>query len=193
MFGGKTEYAISELRAAVAVGRRVRAYKHVIDNRYDPDHLVTHRNETFDALRVPDAESIAIDVFELTGGALGSEFERGELARPRADLVAIDEGHFFRMALIPVVEQLLAAGVSVIVIGITHDAWGRPFEPMPQLAAMADQVVLRQAPCRTCGTPAAYTQRLTRIDSLHMVGGLDDYEPRCREHFTPLPGPPEIR
>ena len=50
-----------------------------------------------------------------------------------------------------------------------------------------------QAPCRICGDPAPFTQRTTPVNTLHMVGGLDDYEPRCAEHFTPLSGPPEKR
>lgn len=174
MFAGKTEYVIARLRQAAADGMAVKAFKHAIDNRYDPDHLVTHRRDHFEALRVPDAASI----LPLVEGA---------------DLVAIDEGHFFKTALIPVVQALLDRGLWVIVAGISHDAWGRSFDPMPQLAAIADEPVILEAPCRVCGKPAPYTQRLTPINTLHMVGGLDDYEPRCGEHFTPLPGPPEKR
>lgn len=174
MFGGKTEYMIARLRQAASRGRRVRAFKHCIDDRYDPDHLVTHRHDRFDAIRAGDGDAI---------------LEHSQ----DADFVAIDEGHFFKNELLPVVRALLDRGVSVIVAGITHDAWGRPFEPMPQLAEMADAVVLKQAPCRVCGAPSPYTQRMTQVDTLHMVGGLDDYEPRCAAHFTPLAAPPETR
>jgi thymidine kinase len=174
MFSGKTEHTIARLREAVSEGRTVRAFKHSIDNRYDPEHLVTHRRDHFEAIRVPNAEAIP----SLCDGA---------------DLVAVDEGHFFRMPLIRVVRTLLDRGISVLVAGISHDAWGRPFEPMPQLVEMADTVVTLEAPCRVCGKPSPFTQRLTPINTLHMVGGLDDYEPRCREHFTPFPGPPEQR
>ena len=174
MFAGKTEHMIARLRQAVTEGRNVKAFKHSIDNRYDPDHLVTHRRDQFDAVRVPSADAIP----PLCDGV---------------GFVAIDEGHFFKMALIAVVRALLDRGISVIVAGISHDAWGRPFEPMPQLVELADEVVTLESPCRVCGKPAPYTQRLTPINTLHMVGGLDDYEPRCREHFTPFPGPPEQR
>jgi len=110
-----------------------------------------------------------------------------------ADFLAIDEGHFFGIALIEVVESLRAVGKAVLVAGITNDAWGRPFPPMPQLCALADSVVVKQAPCRVCGRPAPFTQRLSAVNTQHMVGGLDDYEPRCDEHFTPLATPPEVR
>lgn len=171
MFGGKTEHVIARLRQERALGRTVKAFKHAIDNRYDPDHLVTHREDRFDAVRVSSAESI----MAYCDGV---------------DVVAIDEGHFFKMALVSVVRTLLDRGMTVIVAGITHDAWGRPFEPLPQLAEMADEEVVRQAPCRVCGEPSPFTQRMTPVDTLYMIGGLGEYEPRCAKHFTPLPGPP---
>ncbi len=174
MFGGKTEHTIAQLYRARESGLCVRAFKHQIDDRYDVNHLVTHRRESFDAVRVKNAAAI-LDQIE------------------GVDLVAIDEGHFFKMALVPVVEEILARGVSVIVAGITHDAWGRPFEPMPQLCTIADCVVVKNAPCRICGTSAPYTQRMTEVNTEHMVGGLDDYEPRCKAHFKPLSIPPEVR
>lgn len=174
MFGGKTERMIALLRQAVTDGLRVRAFKHAIDNRYDPTHLVTHRQDRFDAQPVPDATAILDRVADV-------------------DVVAVDEGQFFKRALVPVIEELLRRGKTVLVAGITHDAWGRPFEPIPDLIARSQEEIVCRAPCRICGSPAPYTQRLTPISTLHMVGGLDDYEPRCRAHFTPLPGPPETR
>lgn len=174
MFGGKTEHMIARLRQAESQGLRVRAFKHCIDDRYDPDHLITHRQDQFDAVRVPDAAAILRQCDGI-------------------DVAAVDEGHFFKLGLISVVRKLVNRGISVIVAGISHDAWGRPFDPMPQLEEMADHVVVKEAPCRVCGEPSPYTQRMTRINTIHMVGGLDDYEPRCKAHFTPLPDPPEKR
>lgn len=172
MFAGKTERMIAALRQAQSQGLRVKAFKHCIDNRYDPTHLVTHTQDRFDAVPVPVAEAIL---------AQSQDF----------DFIAIDEGHFFKRPLIAVVRQLLARGTSVIVAGLSNDAWGRPFEPMPQLRGIADVVTTKQSPCRVCGKPAGFTQRMTAVSTLHMVGGLEDYEPRCAEHFTPLRDPPE--
>jgi len=167
MFGGKTEYMIARLREEQARGRRVRAFKHMIDDRYDPDHLVTHRQDRFVATRVGAAEELL------------SESEGYEV-------VAIDEGHFFTPALVEVVRAIRERCLVVIVAGITHDAWGRQFTPIPELARMADREILRQAPCSICGEPSPFTQRMTPVKSAHMVGGLGDYEPRCALHFEPL-------
>lgn len=171
MFSGKTEELISRLRAAQDDGLRVVAFKHAIDNRYDPDHLVTHTHERFEAIRVPDAASIE----RLAAGAA---------------VVGIDEGHFFDRPLIDSVRRLCQAGTRVIVVGLENDAWGRPFEPMPQLAALSLHVVTKRVPCTRCGDAAPYTQRMVPVTDRTMVGGLGEYEPRCRRHFEPLACPP---
>ncbi len=168
MFAGKTEYLIARLRTEQAAGRRVRAFKHAIDDRYAADSLVTHPGDRFEAIRVPSAAALLEHIDE-------------------ADVIAIDEGHFFKQALVPVVQELLRRGVTVLIAGISNDAWGRPFEPMPQLAAQADEEILRQAPCRVCGQPSPYTQRMTPVLTEFMVAGVADYEPRCAAHFEPLP------
>ncbi len=108
-----------------------------------------------------------------------------------ANSVARQQG--FKAALIPVVEELTRRGVTVLVAGITFDSWGRPFDPMPQLAEMADEEIIRQAPCRVCGEPAPFSQRMTPIATEFMIGGADDYEPRCADHFVPSSEPPEER
>lgn len=168
MFGGKTEYLIARLREEEAQGRAVRAFKHIIDDRYEPDYLVTHRQDRFAAARVSSAEDL---LHESEG----------------AEVVAIDEGHFFTPALVEVVRVLRQRGLVVIVAGITHDAWGRHFTPMPELVQMADREILRQAPCSICGEPSPFTQRMTPVRGTLMVGGSGDYEPRCVLHFAPLP------
>ena len=174
MFAGKTERLIAFLREAQKSGRRVRAFKHAIDNRYDATHLVTHRNDSFPAIAVRDVEAILLQCEEI-------------------DCLAVDEGQFFGEALVDAVVKMRSAGKFIIIAGISHDAWGRPFDPMPQLSAVADAVEVQQSPCKICRKPAPYTQRMVPVTTPTMVGGLGDYEPRCAEHFTPLAGEPEQR
>lgn len=173
MFSGKTERLIARLRAARGEGRRVAAFKHRIDDRYDATHLVTHTQDRFDAQRATDAAEI-------------------ERLASDAEVVGIDEGHFFGSALIDVVRRMVAEGRRVIVVGIDRDAWGRPFKPMPQLAAMADEAEQTTAACRRCGATARYSQRMVPVEANIMVGGAEFYEPRCERCFEPLAGrPPE--
>ena len=172
MFAGKTEYVIARLRAEEACGRSVRAFKHAIDARYAADYLVTHARDRYPALRVDEPAAILPQLDQV-------------------DVVAVDEGHFFKRPLIPVVRALLERGLDVLVAGLTYDAWGRPFEPFPNLLLLADEVVVCRAPCRVCGRPAPYTQRLALVRTEFLVGGAGDYEPRCAAHFVALPEPPE--
>lgn len=171
MFSGKTERLIARLRTDEKQGQRVGGFKHTIDDRYDADHLVTHTQDRFGAIRVECAPAI-VD-------------RSGDL-----DTVGIDEGHFFGKSLIQVATTLLADGKRVIVAGIDHDAWGRPFTPMPELAELADRVVHTFAACRKCGGQARYSQRMVPVGTNLMVGGAEAYEPRCVKCFQPLAGDP---
>ncbi len=171
MFAGKTQGLIARLRTAQRDGLAVKAFKHRIDDRYDATHLITHNQDRFDADRAVDAD----DISRKSDGA---------------DVVGIDEGHFFGTRLLVVVKQMVAEGKHVIIAGIDNDAWGRPFPPMPELAAMADEDVLICRPCTKCGRDARFSQRMVPVTTEFMVGGVGEYEPRCADCFTPLPGPP---
>jgi len=172
MFSGKTTLLIGELRAAADAGRRTCAFKHVIDNRYAADELVTHDQQHHPALAVPDSAEL---------------LRRATAAG--AEVVGIDEGHFFGRSLLPVCGELRGRGVRVIVAGLHHDAWGRPFPPFPELRPLADAIRVQTVPCPCCGRPAEYSQRLTAVTDPFMIGGLGEYEPRCAACFRPLPPP----
>ena len=60
-----------------------------------------------------------------------------------------------------VANTLADRGVRVIVAGLDQDYLGRPFEPMPQILAVAEYVDKILAICMQCGAPANRTQRVT--------------------------------
>jgi thymidine kinase len=84
-----------------------------------------------------------------------------------------------------VINTLADRGVRVIVAGLDQDFSGRPFEPMPQILAVAEYVDKILAICMQCGGPANRTQRLTGSTDRVVVGGAQDYEARCRRCFQP--------
>lgn len=167
MLAGKTTRLIERLLHAQARGLRVVAFKHRLDQRYARDALMTHDARRFPAIAVASAEEVA--------HAAGD-----------AGVIAIDEAQFFGPSLIECCEALRALGRHAVVAGIDFDAWGRPFEPLPSLAALADVVETRTAPCTACGRPARYSQRITRVVDGDLVGGPGDFAPRCRSCFVPL-------
>jgi thymidine kinase len=170
MFSGKTARLIDELYAAGAGGHRVLAFKHRLDRRYGLSHLATHDGRRFPATAAATAD-------ELAAGTSG------------ADVVGIDEAQFFGRGLVDVCRALRETGMRVIVAGIHHDAWGRPFPPLPELRRIADSVELLHVPCRVCGQPAEYSQRMVPVTDPDLVGGPREYEPRCWSCFRPLPPP----
>jgi thymidine kinase len=170
MFAGKTARLIALLEAARVRGRRVLAFKHRLDARYDPRHLATHDGRRFDSLTADEPGEI---VDRCTA----------------ADVIGIDEAQFFGRGLVGACEQMRARGQRVIVAGIDHDAWGRPFPPLPQLKEVADAVEQMHAACTICGHPARFSQRVAPLGDADMVGGPGEYQPRCQTCFVPLPPP----
>jgi thymidine kinase len=102
-------------------------------------------------------------------------------------VVGIDEGQFFDMRLIDVADQLANEGKRVIIAGLDQDYRGRPFEPIPQLLAVAEYITKTLAICMVCGNPADRTQRITQSSERVLVGAKDAYEARCRRCFQPPP------
>ena len=58
----------------------------------------------------------------------------------------------------------------MIVAGLDQDYLGRPFEPMPQLLAIAEYITKTLAICVVCGEPANHTQRLVASSDRVLVG-----------------------
>jgi thymidine kinase len=165
MFSGKTEELIRRLRRAQIARQRVEIFKPTIDARYSQDAVVSH-DET--ALR-----SVAVDTAEQILLLAGS-----------ARVVGIDEAQFFGLELIPVVQMLAQQGRRVVIAGLDLDYRGVPFEPVPQLMAVAEYVTKLHAVCMVCGGPAIFSQRLVKEGRRVLVGTKAAYEPRCRNCFV---------
>jgi thymidine kinase len=73
----------------------------------------------------------------------------------------------------------------VIVAGLDQDYLGKPFEPMPQLLAIAEYITKTRAICMVCGNPANHTQRLVASSDRVLLGAQGTYEARCRHCFDP--------
>jgi thymidine kinase len=82
-----------------------------------------------------------------------------------------------------VVEKLARMGKRVIVAGLDQDYRARPFEPMPELLAIAEYITKTLAICVVCGSPANRTYRKVQRGGRVVVGGTEIYEARCRRCF----------
>jgi len=167
MFSGKSEELIRRLRRAQIARQRVQIFKPALDTRYADDAIVSHSE------------------MRISSRAVASSRVLLELVEDDTEVVGIDEGQFFDQELPAVVNELANRGKRVIVAGLDQDYLGKPFEPMPQLLAIAEYITKTLAICMVCGNPANHTQRLVPSGDRVLLGTQGTYEARCRACFDP--------
>jgi thymidine kinase len=167
MFSGKSEELIRRLRRAQIARQKVQIFKPALDTRYSEDHIVSHSE-----MRIPSC-------------AVQTARELLDRVEPDTEVVGIDEGQFFDAGLPAICDALADQGKRVIVAGLDKDYLGKPFEPMPQLLAIAEYITKTLAICMVCGNPANHTQRLVVSGDRVLLGTQGTYEARCRRCFDP--------
>src|SRR5437763_8985186 len=98
-------------------------------------------------------------------------------------MIGIDEANFMGPRLVEISQRLADSGKRVIIAGLDTDYLGRPFPPIPDLLALAEQITKTLAICVRCGKPAKFTQRLIDSKDLIVVGASDSCESSCRRCF----------
>jgi thymidine kinase len=174
MFSGKSEELIRRLRRAQIARQKVQIFKPAIDVRYADDHIVSHSE-----MRIASA-------------VVNSSRRLLEQVDADTEVVGIDEGQFFDLELPTICNTLADQGKRVIVAGLDQDYLGKPFEPMPQLLAIAEYITKTLAICMVCGNPANHTQRLVASEDRVLLGASGMYEARCRACFDPLLALPSV-
>ncbi len=167
MFSGKSEELIRRLRRAEIARQRVQIFKPGIDQRYSDNHIVSHSELKIRSDSVKDAAELEA---------------RLDL---RTEVIGIDEAQFLGEAIVDTVVRLADLGKRIVIAGLDTDYLGRPFHPMPELLAVADEITKTLAICMQCGNPAKHTQRLVANEDLIVVGAEGMYEARCRRCFEP--------
>lgn len=173
MFAGKSEELLRRVRRAQLAGLAVEVVNHSWDERHGAGRVASHAGVSTPSRAASDVRS-----FELL------------LEGRTPDLLAIDEAQFFGEGLVPVVEALVLAGTTVVVAGLCVTFDGRPFEPLPSLMAIADDVTKLTAVCAVCGRDAPFHVRTAAgevgdatVPATEHVGGTETYEARCRLHL----------
>lgn len=167
MFSGKTEELIRRLRRARIAKQKVLIFKPKIDTRYSAEAIVSHSEQSLPSVLLENVN----DILKLSEDA---------------QVIGIDEAQFFSNDLVEICNTLAHQGKRVLVAGLDQDYRGIPFEPMPQLLAIAEYITKSLAICVVCGNPADKTQRKTYAAERVVVGATDVYEARCRKcHYIP--------
>lgn len=166
MFSGKTEELIRRLRRAKFANMNVKIFKPCIDVRYSEDMVVSHDAHSIESTPITDASEMLSCIEDGT------------------QVVGIDEAQFFGENLVDVANQLANHGIRVVCAGLDMDFMGKPFNPMPALMAIAEDVLKVHAICVKCGSPAGYSHRLSKSEELVVLGEKDVYEPLCRHCYN---------
>jgi thymidine kinase len=170
MFSGKTEELIRRLRRAQIAKQKVKIFKPRIDARYSQNSIVSHNEQSLPSILINDIN----EVLEYSDDA---------------QVIGIDEAQFFSEEIVTICNSLASQGKRIIVAGLDQDYTGKPFEPIPQLLAVAEYITKQHAICVVCGNPADKTQRKTTESERVIVGAADIYEARCRKcHYIPEEG-----
>ena len=167
MFSGKSEELIRRLRRAKIARQKVQVFKPRIDARFSDQHIVSHSEMRHESANVHSAADVR------------------SLIEDDTEVVGIDEGQFFDNELVNVANELARRGVRVIIAGLDQDYTGKPWEPMPQLLAIAEYITKTHAICMKCGQSANYSQRTFESEERVAVGAAGMYEARCRMCFVP--------
>jgi len=166
MFSGKTEELIRRLKRAQFANQKIQTFKPVVDTRYSDVDVVSHDLHSISCMPIKEAK-------EMLNVA------------PDVDVVGIDEAQFFGTELVEVVQTLAnERGIRVVIAGLDTDYLGKPFGPMPNLLAIAEDVQKVHAICVKCGNLANHSHRLSKSKKLVVLGEKDVYEPLCRQCFN---------
>jgi thymidine kinase len=165
MFSGKTEELIRRLKRARIANMEVSIFKPQIDTRYHEQKIVSHNENTVQAISVINADEIMNHAY-------------------KTDVFGIDEAQFFDANITEVCTKLAEMGKRVIVAGLDMDYLGNPFGEMPKLMAISNYVTKLHAICIKCGAIASYSYRITSDKKQVVLGEKEHYEARCRNCFN---------
>ncbi len=177
MFCGKSEELIRRLHRHGYARHQILAVKPKMDDR----------QSSIRSRKVVDEGSVTVE--EFSAFEIGSHQELRSLLREHhPDVLAIDEAQFFGAWIFSALAELLRQqnlDMTIYVVGLDQDAWGKPFGQMGKLMACADEVLKLTAICMSCGQPAGLSCKVGGGNKQVETGDGDIYQARCRNCWRP--------
>ena len=169
MYSGKTSELIQFVEIYSLGKKKFKAFKPVIDDRYDDTHIVSHTNTKVKAFPITNPKEII------------SKVNNEESA------VFIDEIQFFSEDLAEVIQELIFRGIDVYCSGLDLTYKNNPFKTTALVMAYADEVIKKKAVCHECGEYAGTISYKTVENGGEIdVGGFDKYIAVCRSCYSKL-------
>lgn len=172
---GKSEELLRRIKRFKIAERNVLLFKPDIDNRFSEDEVVSRDDRRSECIIVPASDPSYIYSFI-------SDY---------SDVIAIDEAQFFKKYdtplyenkkenIVDVVQNLSDRGHTVLIAGLDMTSERKPFNYMPELMAIADEVLKLKAVCSKCRQEKAIYTSANFKKSTDIVVGDESYDALCR-------------
>ena len=170
MESGKSDWLIRKITKCLIAEDNVMIYKPSTDTR-DGCAIVSRNGG-----KIVSNVKIVSNSIEMS-----SDIKKNISENNKKPVVFIDEAQFFDFNIINVVKNLAwNEGIPVVISGLEKDYMGRPFGPMPDLLAIADDIKKLSAVCKKCKNNSAhFTYKKVLNGKQEEVGGEELYEARC--------------
>lgn len=168
MFSGKTTMLIKRV-GELKKDKKVKVFKPRIDDRYRENAMCSHDNVSVEAINTENMEDINKNAKD-------------------ADVVVIDEFHFFPSSLINYFKKWKKEGKHVIAAGLNTNYKGEEMmftdlkKGFNDLKEIADEMIYLTSKCYICGEKADMQLRTVDSKELQLVGGKEAYQPVCKNH-----------
>lgn len=97
-----------------------------------------------------------------------------------ADVVLVDEVQFFAPGIVDaMLQRVRERQTRIVAAGLSSDYRRDPWPTVRELVRKADSVESLWATCARCYDKAYYTYRKVKSEERVLVGGTEEYEPRC--------------
>ena len=201
MFSGKSSVLVEEIKRRLIgnqkPGKDFLAFNHKSDVRYGEKIIASHKNENVVATPISDSKELLEILFNLPKKR---DLKPTDIKKDFIELKAIyiDEAQFFDNNLsqtLSLIEKNFQKHpkrkfpLNIHTAGLDQDFLGRPFGPMPDIMAIANEVHKHTAVCTVCGeNNATKTQRLingkpaSSDNPIVLIGGEESYTARCALH-----------
>lgn len=169
MYAGKTTKLIS---LALDVINNKIVYKHISDDRYELNSIITHDNKNIKCIPVHTIAEIIYDIKK------GVKVEEN---------IFIDEGQFF-IDLYDNIDELINMGKNVYISGLNGDCRMEKFGEgdFIKLIPKADKIITLKSKCYICGDDAPFTKKISDDvigENQILIGSTKIFQSACRKHF----------
>ena len=191
MFAGKSSEILHLIeRREIALKNRgelkdysIVSFKPQVDDRYSRTKIITHGGREREAVNFSSSESVVEYIKSLDG---------------KPDSIYISEVTFTDSGIIDVIKYFANQGINIFYEGLNQtsegipfpftdtDDSGKPLDHIGTLMALTDNLRTLDSVCTECGADDASKTyyRHGKKDALK-VGGVEDYEARCIDCWTP--------